>query len=784
MALRLNSLKTRTAVAMSSVIVAILLVNAIYLILTKRAELRRDIEDRATTFALLTRQPICVGYETYYASGFYKFRELMRDYMRLNRDDVKRILIVSVSGQILFDSAELDEGAPRSESAPERRIEDPARLEAVKRLEHTVLRGRGPNGEETLEIVAPYLEDWGRHKMSVSYIVSYDNLGPSITKLVWATGGLTLLSMLASIMIAVALATRITRPLEELTAGAKDIAEGHFDRRLDIRSNDELTVLADGFNHMAARLKENVEQLEESNKRLAAVNEELKELDRMKSDLLANVSHELRTPLTAIKGYTDYILERKLGPITDKQEKGLVVVQRNLERLSKTINALLDFSRMEMGRMTLSIHPFSLPQLVDQIHTTIRSELDKKRLTFGHRIDPGLPPVIADREKVSAVLENLLINATKFTTEGGRITLVAHRVMADGRPCAEIRVSDTGVGIPRDQLGKIFNRFHQVDGSATRRFGGVGLGLAIVKSILDAHGTSIEVESEEGRGTTFRFTLPLLEKADDRSSSDELRTRDRAEEGLILVVDDEPDVLRLMRKYLEDEGFSVVTASTAAEGAAAARGRRPDVILLDLMLPDRSGFDLLETLKKDAATASIPVMVVSIMNDAVRGLTLGASEYLVKPVERGAITSTVRRLLDGRVGGDPTVLVVDDEIDTAELLRDTLRAEGFRAQVAHHGRQALELIARKRPDLVILDIMMPGLSGFEVLEALRRDPQTASIPVLVLTARGEAADQKRGLDLGAKRYINKPFDVRALITEVRRHLGQDVPVPGAPRAIV
>ena len=550
MAFRLNSLKTRTAVAMSSVIVVILLVNAVYLILTKRAELRHDIEDRALTFAQLTRAPICTGYETYYASGFYKFRELMRDYLKLN-GDVERILIISVSGQILFDSAELDEGSPRSETAPERRIEDPARLEAVKKLDHTILR-TSADGAETLEIIAPYLEDWGRHKMSVSYIVSYRNLGTSIQSLVWATAGLTLLSMLASVLIAVALATRITRPLEELTAGAKDIAEGHFDRRLSIRSNDELTVLADGFNHMAVRLKENVEQLEESNKRLAAVNEELKELDRMKSDLLANVSHELRTPLTAIKGYTDYILERKLGPVTDKQEKGLVVVQRNLERLSKTINALLDFSRMEMGRMTLSIHPFSLVQLVDQIHTTIRSELDKKQLTFGHSIELGLPPVIADREKVSAVIENLLINALKFTPEGGRITLAARRVFTEGRACAEIRVSDTGVGIPDDQLHKIFNRFHQVDGTATRRFGGVGLGLAIVKSILDAHGTAISVESREGEGTAFRFALPLLEKTDDRSS-DDVRDRERSEEGLVLVIDDEPDVLRLMRKYIEDE---------------------------------------------------------------------------------------------------------------------------------------------------------------------------------------------------------------------------------------
>jgi DNA-binding response OmpR family regulator len=231
-------------------------------------------------------------------------------------------------------------------------------------------------------------------------------------------------------------------------------------------------------------------------------------------------------------------------------------------------------------------------------------------------------------------------------------------------------------------------------------------------------------------------------------------------------VDDEPDVLRLMRKYLEDEGFSVATASTAAEGAAAAKSRKPDVI------------------KKDPVTANIPVMVVSIMNDAVKGLTLGASEYMIKPVDRGSIVATVRRLLMGRTDGDPTVLVVDDEPDVADLIRDTLRAEGFRAQVAHDGKQALELIRKKRPDLVILDLMMPHLTGFEVLEQLRQEPHTASIPVLILTGRGNAADEQRGLALGAKRYLNKPFDVRALITEVRRHLGQETEPQGAPPAIV
>ena len=527
MAFRLNSLKTRMALAMALVIVAILLANAVYLILIGHRKLRDDIERNARLFAELTNQPICVGWENYYRSGFYKFRELMRDFLR-RAPDVERIEIIDVNGRILFDSLELEQTGPQADPPAKPSIDEPTRLEAIKRLEPTLLRRRNAEGEDTLEIVAPYIEDWGRHRLSVAYHVSYKHLRPQLVRQMYATGGLTLLSILVSLAVGVTLATRITRPVEELTAGAQDIAEGHFDRRLSIRSSDEIHILAETFNHMTERLKENVEQLEESNRKLAGVNEELKELDRMKSDLLANVSHELRTPLTAIKGYTDYVLDRKLGPITDKQEKGFVVVQRNLERLSRTINALLDFSRLEMGRVSVNLQPFELGPLTESILAGLRAELERNGLVARAELAPDLPQVIGDRDKISQVLENLVVNALKFTPAGGRITISASREPGAPRPLAQIVVADTGIGIPADQIAKIFNRFHQVDGSTTRRFGGVGLGLAIVKSILEAHGTAIRVESEAGKGTRFRFMLPLLERAEAQAGEPGERPRPEA----------------------------------------------------------------------------------------------------------------------------------------------------------------------------------------------------------------------------------------------------------------
>jgi CheY-like chemotaxis protein len=266
----------------------------------------------------------------------------------------------------------------------------------------------------------------------------------------------------------------------------------------------------------------------------------------------------------------------------------------------------------------------------------------------------------------------------------------------------------------------------------------------------------------------FRFTLPLVEKGEARAPDDRDRARERGEPGVVLVVDDEPEVVRAIRGCLEDEGLTVISAASASSGATIAAERRPDLILLDLMLPDRG---LLErSLKSDPATSRIPVLVLSARRETLAGLTRGASENLTKPIDRHQVAAAVARLLDGVAERDPTVLVVDDEGEGAEVVRDTLRDEGFRTVVAHQARQAMEIIARARPDLVVLDLMMPDMSGFEVLEALGRDPATATIPALVLTARGDAPD-RRALALGPQRSPDDRFDGGALVAEVRRHLG-------------
>ncbi|HEY2941314.1 MAG TPA: response regulator [Vicinamibacteria bacterium] len=758
MPFRLKSLKTRTALAIASVVVATLVINAVYLILKKRSELRHDIEREALTFAELTKKPLSIGWEENQGS-IEKFREPVRDTLRLNID-VERILIADTNGRLLFDSADLDELDPRRQvPPPERWIQEPDRLAAIQGVETRVLPHRDTSGRPGFEIVAPYFKEWGVHKVSVLYDVSYKSLKPKIAGTGFTTAVLTLLSILASGFVAAALASRITRPVQELTEGAKDIAKGHFDRRLAIDSaEDELRILADAFNHMTSRLKENVEQLEESNAKLGTANDELKELDRLKSDLLANVSHELRTPLTAIKGYTDYIIEGKLGAVTEKQEKGLTVVQRNLERLTKTINALLDFSRMEAGRISLHLQPFALAALVDQVHGMLRSEVEKKGLAFTVEVEPGLPPVIADREKISAVLENLLVNAIKFTPEGGRVAVTAGRARGPVRAEAEVRVSDTGPGIPADQLEKVFSRFHQVDSSSTRRFGGVGLGLAIVKSILEAHGSSISAETSEGGGTSFRFTLPILEKPESRGAEGGAPP---AREGLVLVMENDPRLVRALSRELEEEAFSVMSAGTPREAAAMASDRGPDAVVIDVMLPDRSGLDLLQQLRRDPATRRIPVLAIAFQGQEVKVVRLGAADSLPPAASRESLLASIRRLLDGKGGRRPAVLVVDHQPDAANSVRDALAGEGFRVQVAHDARQAIEIIDRGRPDIVVLDVLMPEQSSLDVLAALGREQEAIGLPPLLLTAHGTAA---AALEVDPTR----PFDAGPLVAELRR----------------
>ncbi|MRR12097.1 HAMP domain-containing histidine kinase, partial [bacterium] len=491
------------------------------------------LEKHALGYAKTTKDQLCNHWRLYYRSGAYKFRDIIRTQMGLN-EDLYRLFILSVSGEVLFDSMESPDLMLLPE-IPKRRLadEDLVTVAGLQEpwFERRELAGVGP----VFMVSAPYFEEWGRHPYSVLYIFKYDKVWERVQSDLRSTLLLVLIALATVAAFASWMAGRVARPLLGLTESVRSFSEGKLDSLPLVRTGDEIESLAEAFNRMAERIKLQVERLETANRELAT-------LDRMKTDLLANVSHELRTPLAAIRGYVEFIQEGQLGPTTDAQRKGLEVCLRNSERLTKTINMLLDFSRMELGRVPIRPAPFQIGRLLAQIVAGIEADARKRRVSLRTVVDRDLKPVDGDRDRLTQVLENLITNALKFTPDGGEVEVGA-RPAADGRR-VEVWVADTGIGIPPEERSRVFDKFYQTDASATRKFGGIGLGLAIVKSILDAHGADIVVDGRPGAGSIFRFSLPIAETQTESGVFQGLVTS-AGSAADVLAIDDDPDFLAI-----------------------------------------------------------------------------------------------------------------------------------------------------------------------------------------------------------------------------------------------
>ena len=757
-----RSLRVRFVVAIGALVAIVLVANGLVQAVSSRRFLREDIERRARAHAALAVGPVCTTFETYYASGYSKFRELMLESIRLN-PDLERLEIYDTGGRALFDSREL-----RSDVLdPARRLPppaaEPAMLRAVRGMEVVAWSASDATGRPLYVVVAPYVEEWGRHRYSVAFYVNYESLRAASRAAAWRIFFLSVGSLALGLLIAIALSSQSLGPLEALTRGARDLAAGRLDRRIDLRTGDEFEVLAGSFNQMAEHLQKTVSDLEESNRTLGEMNRELQALDRMKSDLLANVSHELRTPLTAIQGYTEAMDEGLLGPVNEPLREALAVVRRNTRRLMGMIEQLLSFSRFEAGAGRMEMSAFDLRELVQHAVGSLQAARGDK-LNLAVAADEDLPPVWGDPTRIAQVVENLLTNAAKFTAAGDPIRISVRRQGGE----VEVAVSDRGIGIQAQDLPRIFDRFYQADSSSTRRYGGLGLGLAIVREILTAHGRQIAVESEPGRGTTFRFTLPLAQAVTVAPAGGGRR---------ILVVDDDLGFVDMIGGFLQREGFTVEVAATAQEGFDRILRVQPDLVLLDRLLPDADGFDLLSRLKEDARTRGIPVLVVSIRKEKALGLRLGASGYLTKPVDPGRVRAAIDEILGGHASMSPSVLVVEDQEPTRRLIVQRLQAAGMRTCEAADGEGALRAIATEKPALVLLDLGLPGVDGWEVLRRLRHDPDTAELPVIVLTGSDLPSARAAGRDLGIVDVVGKPFDLGSLLEEIEQAVG----VPPGPQ---
>ena len=457
------------------------------------------------------------------------------------------------------------------------------------------------------------------------------------------------------------------------------------------------------------------------------------EVDRMKSEFVSIVSHELRTPMTVIKGYVELLLT---GTTTtpEAQHDFLEIIRTNADRLSDMVNELLDVSRIEAGKVSMNFQPVAVRSAIHEVATMLQKSFDDRGIQLNLNLPDDLPDVPADPGRLAQILTNLLSNALKYTLEG-HVDVSAH--VAEG--FVQVDVIDSGIGMSEDDQAKLFTRFFRASTARTHEISGTGLGLSITRSLVEMHGGHIWVKSTIGRGSTFSFTLPVLPASLAHMPTEAVPAtviRRRPAQSKILVVDDDLRVARLFAQQLEADGHTVMVTTHGKDALPLARREQPDLILLDVVMPDIDGFEVLAQLKQDWDTKPIPVIVTSIVAEEEKGFALGAADYLVKPLDNRQLLISVRRVLMQLDRATPgTVLVVDDEADIRHWLSVELTRQGYLVTEAQNGEECLAAVATHPPDLILLDLNMPQVDGWTVIRRLKENPQTTGIPIIVLTAK-------------------------------------------------
>ena len=520
-------------------------------------------------------------------------------------------------------------------------------------------------------------------------------------------------------------------------------------------------------------LKERELQLGELVDSLAQARDQAMEATRTKSQFLANMSHELRTPLNAVIGIAEMLHEDAEDLGQDDFIEPLERINRAGKHLLNLINEILDLSKIEAGRIEMLSEDFEVTGLVEEIATVARPLADKNGNTLILDIDPQAGGMRADPTRMRQVVFNLVSNACKFT-EKGEVRLTVRRESGAGEERMRFAVADTGIGISEEQMGRLFQEFSQADASTTRKYGGTGLGLAISRKLCQMMGGDIDVSSVLGEGTTFEAVIPvyvpdLVEGEDNAVAERPAQASEGNNDSLVLVIDDDATVRELMQRHLAHDGIEVITAASGEEGLVKAREHRPGVITLDVLMPGMDGWSVLQTLKEDPQTATIPVVMVTILDDRNRGYALGAADYLNKPISREQIQSVIARYIARPAGA--RILVVEDDEPTRTMLRRLLVSEGCLVSEAGNGRHALQRLDESRPDLILLDLMMPEMDGFEFLSALRSHAECASVPVVVVTAADLTLADRARLNGGVEHILEKSaLDGDTLIAEIRRQV--------------
>ena len=611
-----------------------------------------------------------------------------------------------------------------------------------------------------------------------------------VSTLVRGAGGILLISTLFALTVAYFLQGRISKPITLLASAARDIADRQdFSVRVPQSSTDEIGTLVASFNSMLATIQQRSAELntarislEEANltlekkvhERTAELGSALmtaREASHAKSSFLAKMSHELRTPLNAIIGYSELLSEDSTSPAVKEDLDKILSAARHLLGL---INDVLDLSKIEAGKMDLYIEPLDLWTVVQEVAGLVTPLCEKRNNKLVVDCDDAIGVVHADATKLRQILLNLLSNASKFT-EAGQVTMKATRAPLAGEDWIKIDVIDSGIGMTPEQTGRLFQAFTQADASTASKYGGTGLGLAICRQFARIMGGDVTVASIPDEGSTFTLRIPARVRrpkaaANTPHASDGAGAPVAKASLEVLVIDEDESVQRALGKILEPEGFTVISARSGKEGLRLAREKHPRIIILDILMPDMDGWSVLKELKQHPGLASIPVVLLTMTDDKETGFALGASAFINKPIEQDQLLDAIRHhktSADGR-----HALVVEDDPHQRDLVLRMLEKEGWESEFVVNGDEALAAVAARQPAIILLDLLMAEMDGFEFLTHLRANADWKLIPVVVVTSMDLTSDVRARLQGRVDNIFQKGrYSRDNLIRQIRDSVG-------------